>query len=461
MVGILQDVLPQNYNKVADFIQLGATPFAENALNLIHSPSGAGKSYNTVAMLGRDTDIKAPIIYLDFDGNQGAFKRYCHNYYVEFVAMNNFWEELSNEDKLSRLLKDLPEGSVVVLDSYAVIFDKVNVNVASEASKPMYELHSIAMKSKLCIIMIDHSTKYKAPDPKTGKMKLAGFKVEGSESGKFKACATVSSYWPSNWNKPEEGGKFVVEKSRVESIQKNKQYAVISGSSIGEKIKEAIEELEELEDEKDSEGWIPYSDLRDRMSSTLRDKLDDFEGVIFATKMGGARGTKKMLTTRPECLVEYNAGRVKMDDASQDIGVCYSTSAIRPYIYSKDNKDSSRVKSKEERRKDIQDLTTAINNIDEIALQKQIDKDVAEAEYISDYMERIFTKPNKVRISHLDELNDEQMELYFDSIENKPDQIHRIIFDRLFPGVGAIVDGSEYFTFYLEASAKPTAKEVA
>ena len=64
---------------------LGATQLLTNGLNVLHAPSGYGKSYTSVLMAAK-SGVHA--IYVDMEGNNQAFVDHCKKHNVEYLFID-------------------------------------------------------------------------------------------------------------------------------------------------------------------------------------------------------------------------------------------------------------------------------------------------------------------------------------------------------------------------------------
>ena len=219
MIGILQNKLSKEYFVAKDYKRIGKLPYATNSLSLVHAPQGYGKSYAVASQLGQELEAEV-VVYLDFDYNSRILQQHCYKRNIEYVNMTAGEDDSYVE--LYNVLKIIPKGAVVIVDSLASVFPaNVDINNSASVATHMYKLSGMAVTSDLSIILIDHSTKQR--DIKTGK---TGFKIEGSESGKLKAVAMALSYSPKEIKNPEKGGIFTVEKSRLEGIRTGDSFSL-------------------------------------------------------------------------------------------------------------------------------------------------------------------------------------------------------------------------------------------
>jgi len=240
MTGFLSEALPSGYNSAEYFTQLGDTPFAANALNLVFAPQGAGKSYATVNMCGLNPEMER-IAYLDFDENSASFRDHCNSQNVEYVNMSYIGKPNLKAKKDSKWPIELPErlltvilalraGDTVIIDSLSSMvpeMDSMNTNV----SKYMYSLASIAKKYKLCIVVIDHATIIR---DKLGKE--VDFKIEGSQSGKLKATAAACRYDAAKQLDKKAGGTFTVVRSRLDTVNVQQQFKIGKTRTVSDAI---------------------------------------------------------------------------------------------------------------------------------------------------------------------------------------------------------------------------------
>lgn len=217
MTNILTGILPIGFSDTKDFIPMDNTPFAYNALNLVFAPPTYGKSYATCNAL---IDTKNTV-YLDFDFNSTSFKHHCEACNIEYANMGNVWTDLDNIKKVEKIFETLPENTVIVIDSLASILPNgLNVNDSTDMSNFLRDLNTIMLEASATIILIDHATK------RFDSGKIIGFKVEGSETGKYKQCSVVVDYNPTNIKKPEMGGTMTVFKSRLDGVNVGAVYNI-------------------------------------------------------------------------------------------------------------------------------------------------------------------------------------------------------------------------------------------
>ncbi len=233
MRGFLSGKLAKGYDHAENFYKRGLTPFATNAVSIVHAPQGSGKSYAVAKLCGHEADM-TNVAYLDFDQNSRTFANFCLSNGVEYVNMDNVPSQAlrgkgsikankqSNEAfpwptelpmELKSVCMVLSKDDTVIIDSLSSMVPDIDA-MSTQVSKVFYSLASVAKYYKITIIVIDHSTEIRNKDGK-----VVDFKIEGSKSGKLKATASAIRYEADDKTKLENGGTFTVERSRIEELR--------------------------------------------------------------------------------------------------------------------------------------------------------------------------------------------------------------------------------------------------
>jgi hypothetical protein len=152
----------------------------------------------------------------------------------------------------------------------------LNLMCPTESSKFFYTLSAAVSNRQINLIVVLHSTKV----IKKWSTEVAGFKVEGSESGMKKAVASMLRYNPNNIRYPEKGGTFTVEKSRMDNIRLDDTFIVEGKRTVSDAVR-WLKGKEQFNKAIDKDGWIKKS-AAGRLAKNNRDKwVKQFFGTIF------------------------------------------------------------------------------------------------------------------------------------------------------------------------------------
>ena len=222
MRDILNNILPNGYNKVKDLERVGETNFLYGGLNILYGMDGSGKSWQVVSSLG-DIDLKEieNIVYLDTDGSNGSlFVEHCYKHGLHYINNDTIHSHHDGLDLINKVMfmivSIVKNGNkkyenfkpVFVIDSLTSIGEGRKINNAEDISPLLYKINNIAEKHNICIILIDHATELYS----NGEYK--GFKLEGNSSAKRRTTVTINRYEPLETSDPKLGGIIVCERAR-------------------------------------------------------------------------------------------------------------------------------------------------------------------------------------------------------------------------------------------------------
>jgi hypothetical protein len=279
---------------VGDLKVVSNTPFCYGAVNLIYGVQNHGKTYQTLELLSKAVYhsgeyMSTDMYYLSNDGSMSrSFLGYCRDRMVSPIDYDSIVQNLDTDIRVTVAITQMAtqsrmrdKRSIIVIDSLSSFIDDVDINSSQAVGAAIKVLNDCAKANDCCLVVIDHATEIR------DKGVVIGSKIEGNASGKQKYTATSCSYMPLDTMRPENGGTFTVQRSRVQDdVPKGKQFIIKNDTE--RKVKEATERLLELKSftSKVNNRSISKTDFsraikneRDKWIRELKDELFD-ESII-------------------------------------------------------------------------------------------------------------------------------------------------------------------------------------
>lgn len=229
----ISQILCKGFDDLKNLENISNTPFFYGGLNIVYGKAGSGKSWQLAKLISKTND-EAIIVYLDSDGsNGGKFVNHCKSNNIIYASIGKElikdieWNSLSNLKKvivaMNKIHSRINCRIIFIIDSLSSILEGADINNSQNISPILYKLNNKAEELDCSIVIVDHSTN--KTDLRDGK--IVDFKIEGNESAKLRATCSVCKYIPFDYNSPDIGGKFIVERSRDQDlVKKSSEYNV-------------------------------------------------------------------------------------------------------------------------------------------------------------------------------------------------------------------------------------------
>lgn len=223
---VLINSLGEDYDRVKNLDRVTDTNFIYGGLNLVYGLTGVGKSYQLVTALSK-ASLSVPTAYFETDiGSCVRFTDHCASNDVMYVSRVALLKYREGNYKTSTLLDatlnliattiedlrayDRDCRPIFVFDSISSMCEGQDINNYENTYTLFHKLNKHASTLNYCLIIIDNAVRlYNANGEEHG------FKLEGKAELKKQATITTSRYTPISYRKPEKGGYFTLEKTKL------------------------------------------------------------------------------------------------------------------------------------------------------------------------------------------------------------------------------------------------------